>query len=90
MLLKLLHWLVNLDRLLELIGKLPTTNVRIAVTLSLVIGTGVVYLHSATWNPSLEWLGFLAAMTGLDVTQFWAKRLTQKNGESSPPEPAKP
>lgn len=41
-----------------------------------------------SWEPSLEWLGFLCAMAGVDALQFAAKRLTHK--EPPAPEPPAP
>ena len=65
-----------MDKLLKWLGSLPTTQARIAVTLALAIGTAVRYWTSATWVPSLEWLGFLACYAGLDVAQFTSKRFS--------------
>lgn len=73
-----------MTRLLEILGKLPTTNTRIAVTLVLCLGTGIKYWTSATWDPALDWLAFLAAMSGLDAAQFYAKRLTQQAPSGNP------
>lgn len=62
-----------------LIGKFPTTNGRIALTMGLVIGTAVKYWTSADWKPSYEWLAFLAAMAATDVIQFSQKRKTHSD-----------
>lgn len=62
------------------LASLPSTNARIAVTLLCVLGTAARYWSSASWEPSVEWLAFLAAMSGLDAAQFYAKRVTFKNG----------
>jgi hypothetical protein len=89
--------------IMDWIGKLPTTNARIAITLLLAVATGIRYEASnlaffsyvvAPWSPSLEWLGFLIAMAGLDVAQFTSKRFTEvsyvnaKTG--TPTDPAAP
>lgn len=63
------------------------TNLRQQVTLGLVVGTGAVYLALSVkwavlpetrgeWVPDLEWLAFLAVMSGLDSAQYLAKRAT--------------
>jgi len=65
-----------MDRLWALWGKLPTTQVRITVTLGAVVATTVKYVLSSTWVPSYEWLGFLVLMSGVDAAQWLAKRTT--------------
>lgn len=70
-----------LDWVLTWLAKLPSTNARIAVSLLLMIGTGVEVLIRWT-APPWEWLMFLAATMGLDVAQFGLKRATHKEGES--------
>jgi len=60
---------------LDLWGKLPTTQARVSFTLVCVLGTAIRYWIGG-WAPSLEWLMFLAAMSGLDGVQFAAKRMT--------------
>jgi len=70
----------TLDKVYKLIDKAPTTNLRIIVTLLLVIGTAIRYWAAGggptAWSPDWDWLMFLAAMSGLDVVQHWAKRKT--------------
>src|SRR3990172_7097200 len=66
------------DWVIDVLNRINTTNVRVLVTLGLAIGTAGRYLTHETWEPSLEWLGFLATMAGLDVTQWYAKRRTHK------------
>ena len=74
-----------MERLWDLLARLPSTNARIAVTLLLWVATGVKVL--VTWTaPPIEWLGALFAMAGLDTAQFSAKRWTQHkppNGDAS-------
>lgn len=76
-----------MDTLIGWIGKVPTTNARILVTLVLAIGTAIRYWLGGPsvavggvilpgWTPSIEWLGFIAALGGLDVAQFHSKRTT--------------
>ena len=66
---------------LDHIARLPSTNFRIFVTLGCVVWTTAKYMTSTTWEPSLEWLGFLATMSGLDLAQFGVKRRTNGKGE---------
>jgi hypothetical protein len=61
---------------MELLGKLPTTQARVVVTLLLCLGTAIKYWASKDWDPALDWLAFLAAMSGLDMAQFGVKRTT--------------
>ena len=90
------------EKLLDLWGKLPTTPVRITVTLCCVIATTVRYILShehvlpngtveSFWQPSLEWLGFLVAMSGLDAAQYVGKRATDASyvaaKQGTPPTP---
>lgn len=79
----------------EWLAKLPSTNARIATTLFLALLTTLRYLSSgmalgamqiAAWQPSESWLIFLAAMSGLDLAQFYAKRKTYDE-TSRPPSP---
>lgn len=60
----------------DFVARVPTTNARIVVSLGLAIATGARVIGT-TWVPPTEWLLFLAAMLGLDVTQFFVKRRTQ-------------
>lgn len=64
-----------MDRLWEWLAKMPSTNVRIAATILLALGTGIRVVGFG-WDPPLDWLGFLIVWAGLDVTQFSAKRAT--------------
>lgn len=67
------------DRLLVWLGKVPTTNARIVVTLVVIVGTAIRYWWNGTWEPSGEWLTFLVAMSGVDVAQFHSKRVTHSD-----------
>jgi len=69
---------------------MPSTNVRIASTIMLVIGTFALMALSVIilliqgkpgqgWEPSALWLGFLVALGGLDLAQFGTKRTTDAN-----------
>lgn len=63
---------------IEWLGQVPTTNLRVVVSLVLAVATGVRVL--VTWTaPPWEWLAFLGAMMSLDVAQFGAKRLTDSD-----------
>ena len=66
----------TLARLKAFVADLNTTNGRIVTTLAMVVLTTLRYLGSATWVPSVEWLAFLAAMSGLDSLTFYGKRKT--------------
>ena len=61
------------------LATLPTTNLRILMTLILAFATGVkvVWPSTPAWEPSWEWLGFLCVWAGLDVVQYTSKRLTE-------------
>lgn len=68
------------------LAALPSTNARVAVTLLIAIATAGRYLvsgigiigglHFETWEPSWDWLLFIAAMSGLDLATFTMKRKT--------------
>lgn len=77
-----------MKRLTDFLATLPSTNARIAVTLCCVFGTAIRYWSSGSWVPDAGWLTFLAAMSGIDVAQFMAKRSTHippsENGPAGP------
>lgn len=62
-----------------------TTRIRIFATIGLIIATGIVYLLHAChyqdptthacvgWEPSLNWIMFLSALAGVDVSQYFVK-----------------
>lgn len=73
------------------LGKLPSTNFRIQWTMVVVLGTAIRYwtadttwtawrlsMHLGAWEPSYEWLAFMAVMAGIDSWQFAKKRDTVK------------
>lgn len=68
-------------RLNEWLGKLPSTNARIAVTLGCVVLT--TFAYCVAWRAPASgweaWLTFLGAMSGLDALQFGVKRKTDAN-----------
>lgn len=70
-----------LEKLFVALGKMPSTNTRIAVTLVCVFMTAVRVI--AGGDVALEWLGFLLAMAGVDAMQFAAKRVTHKGDTST-------
>lgn len=53
----------------------PTTNLRIVVTIALILVTGIAAIIRWT-EPPIGWLSFLAVSAGLDVAQFHSKRIT--------------
>lgn len=58
-----------------LFATMPSTNIRIACTILLMLATGARVVASK-WDPGWEWLAFLLASAGLDIAQFSAKRAT--------------
>lgn len=97
---RLVEWL------LERADEVPTTNVRILVTIvafilvvSIWLTLAVVHSFFATvalWEPSAAMLTFISVWAGLDVMQFGVKRGTHKpEGDGAaatdpPPSPAPP
>ena len=76
------------DWFLERISKLNMTNFRALTTIGLSVWTAWRYLTEpkwGTWEPSIEWLGFLLTLGGLDVVQFGVKRKTHRNGATDEP-----
>ena len=64
------------------LADMPSTNVRIFVTLLVFVGTAIGYWYTGN-PPDREWLVFIAVMAGVDALQFGAKRATEK---PTPPE----
>lgn len=73
----------------EILAETPTTSLRMYVTFILSIATAFKYLLSpciaqlvsstgacVSWQPSQAWLMFIAALGGIDVLQYAAKRST--------------
>lgn len=68
------------------LSELPTTNLRIVVTLGVYAATSLVYLGYAVarlwltdakpWVPSWDFMVFIGVMSGIDVTQYIGKRRT--------------
>ena len=76
-------WRGGVDHLFYLIGTLPTTNMRIIVTLYIAVRTSEHYMRNPSWVPSIEWLGFILALAGVDVAQWTLKRKTTfTNGQT--------
>lgn len=67
------------------IAAMPSTNVRISVSLILSFGTGMRVIW-AGWAPPGEWLMFLAGMAAIDTGQFIGKRVTQTKPAVTVPE----
>ena len=77
------------DWFLSRLSSTNMTNLRALVTMGLAIWTAWRYFAQpkwGLWEPSLEWLGFLVALGGLDVAQYSAKRLTWRRDAPLPPE----
>jgi len=74
-----------MKKIIDFIGKLPTTNVRIVSSIVMALGTWVKVL-STGWEPAIPWLAFLVAWAGVDAAQFTAKRMTHipNNGNTQP------
>mgnify|MGYP001252261495 CR=1 FL=1 len=61
-----------------------TTNIagaRFWITAFCIVLTTVVYCSSAylpnvDWEPNLDWLMWLAVMSGIDMGSYWIKRVT--------------
>ena len=60
------------------LNEMPSTNLRIFVTIVLALATGTRVIASM-WAPPDSWLWFLTAWAGIDVVQFFAKRATYKS-----------
>lgn len=79
---------MSLRKFFESFEYIPTTKFRVLVTLGLITATCVTYLIHACdirdqttglcvgWEPSINWLVFLSALSGVDVTQYFAKSVT--------------
>ena len=86
------------DWFLERLATLPSTNVRIFVTLVVFLATALRYLSASDgWTPSLEWCGLIIGLSGMDAAQFFAKRRTntdylraQNGHDALPPEHSLP
>lgn len=68
-----------MDRLLTLVGKIPTTQGTFCVAWLLWLGTGARYLTQNTWVPSYEWLGALLLLSSVSTAHFISKRITDSN-----------
>jgi len=80
--------MTSLRKIATAIDLIPTTRIRLLVTIGLIAATGITYLMHACdyrsaatqacvgWEPSVNWFIFLSALAGVDVTQYFAKSLT--------------
>ena len=57
----------------DFLSKLPTTKLRVVVTLALSV-TVIIATIMRNYNPSIEILSFLLVSMGLDITQYAVKR----------------
>lgn len=75
------------DRVIEWLGKFPSTNGRIVASIIAMLGTAIRYWWTSggpnQWEPSATWLAFLATMAGIDTLQFNVKRKTHTPPTSS-------
>jgi len=69
-----------IDKILDVIGRIPSTNARISVTLLIWLGTAIWVWCGG--EPPIEFLGTIVIMSGLDAAQFYGKRVTHSNGQS--------
>ncbi len=74
----------KIDQIFDRIETLPTTRIRILVTIGLIVATVVTWLMHACdvrnaqgvcvgWEPSANMIMFLAALAGVDVAQYLSK-----------------
>ncbi len=71
-----------MKKIVDFIGRLPTTNLRISSSIIMALGTWVKVLATG-WEPTVAWLGFLVAWAGIDAAQFTAKRMTHINTDGT-------
>lgn len=73
-----------MDKIFAFIEHVPTTRIRILVTIGLIVATTITWLmHSCDmrtpqgicvgWEPSSNMIIFLAALAGVDVAQYVSK-----------------
>jgi hypothetical protein len=86
------------NRAFEIIEQLPTTRIRILITIGLIVATVVTWLMHACdfrtsqgvcvgWEPSANMIIFLGALAGVDVAQYLSKGLISKSSPISVSEP---
>jgi len=83
----------NIRMLFDSLDHFPTTRLRLFATVGLIVATGFIYLNgvhncvinecSVSWEPPLNWLIFLSALAGVDVTQYFAKGMIQSRQAST-------
>lgn len=57
----------------EILINIPTTKLRILVSIILTVWTAYAVLVR-NWDPNWEWLAFLALNTGLDISQYAVRK----------------
>jgi membrane-bound lytic murein transglycosylase B len=73
------------------IGKAPTTQIRMLVGDALAIATAAKYFTSATWVPAESWLLFVLGFAGVAAAQWYGKRTTEwRPNAVQPAQPADP
>jgi hypothetical protein len=60
---------------------LPTTELRIVVTLAVYVMTAIAYFF-LSFQPSWDWLAFIGLMSGLDIIQHIGRRVTASHEDS--------
>lgn len=63
-----------MSKIIKFIGELPTTKIRILFTVAIWVGTAIWVFTGGM--PSIEFLGTIVAMSGLDAVQHIGKRAT--------------
>jgi len=64
----------KVERIFELVGKLPTVQTRIAVTLLIWLGTAIACWAGFDLTP--EFAALIAVMSGVDAAAYHSKRST--------------
>lgn len=64
-------------------NSVSSTNLRMYLTCLLAMGTGIHY-WATNIVPADSWLFFMGSLSGIDVAQFTAKRITHREGASDP------
>ena len=81
------EWIMTLDTVFTLIGKIPTTQGNCIVAWAATMATTIRYVFShdnflpngqvtTHWVPDPYWLAFLLAYAGVSTAHFLAKRIT--------------
>jgi hypothetical protein len=85
-----------MTKISNIIEHLPTTRIRILITIGLIVATVVTWLMHACdfrtaqgvcvgWEPSANMIIFLGALAGVDVAQYMTKGLINRTVPASEP-----